>query len=127
MFHEIQKYISRKSSTSFWFSFFVHVCLLVCLLFTSITLPESLDAFKLEMAISSSQELNEDPVTLLSFDNADTGFEITPTDIELAAIAPPTVNLTSFIGMLAKESIRKKNTRGELVLTGSFSTKKNYF
>lgn len=107
MYHEVQKYISRKSSPSFWFSFVVHVCLLVCLLLTSISLPESLETFKLEMAISSSQELNEGPVTLLSFDNADTGFEITPTDIELAAIAPPTVNLTSFSDTLADESTRK--------------------
>lgn len=107
MFHEVQKYISRKSSPSFWFSFVVHACLLVCLLLTSISLPESLDAFKLEMAISSSQELNEDSVTLLSFDNADTDFEITPTDVELAAIAPPTINLTSFSDMLAEKSTRK--------------------
>lgn len=107
MFHELQKYISRKSSPSFWFSFVVHVCLLVCLLLTSISLPESLDAFKLEMAISSTQELNEDPVTLLSFDSAETGFEITPTDVELAAITPPTVNLTSFSDILAEDSTRK--------------------
>ena len=110
MYHEIQKYISRKSSPSFWFSFVLHVCLLVCLLLTSISLPESLDAFKLELSISSPQELNENPITLLNFDSADTGFEVTPIDVELATIAPPAVNLTSFNDMLAEELSRKSET-----------------
>ena len=106
MFHELQKYISRKSSPSFWFSFVVHVCLLVCLLLTSISLPDSLDAFKLEITISPSEGLNEEPITLLSFDGADTGSEITPANLQLAAISSPAINLTSFSDMLVENSIR---------------------
>ena len=106
MFHKIKKYISKKSSPSFWFSFVVHSFLLICLLLTIITLPEPSEAFRLEMTISPSQELNEEPITLLSFDNADTGFEITPADVELVVISPPAVNLTSFSDMLMGESIR---------------------
>ena len=106
MYHELQKYISKKSSPSFWFSFVVHVCLLVCLLLTSISLPDSLDAFKLEMTISPSEGLNEEPITLLSFDGADTGSEITPANLQLAAISSPAINLTSFSDMLVENSIR---------------------
>ena len=107
MYHELQKYISKKSSPSFWFSFVVHICLLACLLLTSMTLPEPSKAFKLEMTISPSEDLNEEGVTVLSFEGADTGFEITPADLELAVISPPAINLTSFSDMLVEDSVRK--------------------
>lgn len=106
MYHEVQKYISKKSSPSFWFSFVVHVGLLVCLLLTSIALPESLEAFKLEMTIAPSEDLNEEPITFLNFDGVDTGSEITSANLELAAISPPAINLTSFSDMLVEDSIR---------------------
>ena len=106
MYHEIKKHISKKSSPSFWFSFVVHICLLFCLLLTSMTLPKSSKAFKLEMTISPSEDLNEQAVTVLSFEGADTGFEITPANMELAMISPPAINLTSFSDMFVEDSVR---------------------
>ena len=50
------------------------------------TLPKSSKAFKLEMTISPSEDLNEQAVTVLSFEGADTGFEITPANMELAMV-----------------------------------------
>ena len=106
MYHVIQKYISKKSLPSFWFSFVVHVCLLIYLLLTSITLPDSLEAFKLEMTISPAEALNKEPITLLRFDGADIGSEITPADMALTATLPLAINLTSFSDALVEDSIR---------------------
>ena len=102
----IKKHISKKSSPSFWFSFVVHVCLLIYLLLTSITLPDSLEAFKLEMTISPAEALNKEPITLLRFDGADIGSEITPADMALTATLPLAINLTSFSDALVEDSIR---------------------
>ena len=110
MFHKIQRYISKKSSPSFWFSFVVHSCLLVGLLLTSLALPEPSEAFKLELTISPSQELNEEPITLLDFNDTNTNLEITSSDIELQVISPPTANLTSFSDMLIGELNRNSET-----------------
>ena len=106
MYHVKQKYISKKSLPSFWFSFVVHVCLLIYLLLTSITLPDSLEAFKLEMTISPAEALNKEPITLLRFDGADIGSEITPADMALTATLPLAINLTSFSDALVEDSIR---------------------
>ena len=70
------------------------------------TLPKSSKAFKLEMTISPSEDLNEQAVTVLSFEGADTGFEITPANMELAMISPPAINLTSFSDMFVEDSVR---------------------
>ena len=70
------------------------------------TLPESSTAFKLEMTISPSEDLNEQAVTVLSFEGADTGFEITPANMELAMVSPPAINLMSFSDMLVEDSVR---------------------